>query len=382
MTRHLLHVCNDLPYWSAHRRPIADAALEAGWEVTVATAPHPEAGKLTASGIQHLALPIERFRLNPVADARLFLAMRRLIDGSRYDAVHLFTIKPLLVGGLAAKHAKARDPDRAPRLVGTVAGLGRALESAAGWRAAATLQGLAAGLAKTADAVTFENEGDRKFYVERAKINADRAHVLPGAGVDLQDFKPNPARRDPNVVTILHAGRLLRSKGVMDLVHAATILKSQFGKSVRVVIAGPHTDGDPDGLDRAERGILERSADVEFLGARPAREMPDLMASADIFVLPTRYPEGLPRVLLEAGATGAALVAGDVDGTRAFIAHGDNGILLRQTDGASIAAELGKLAADPARRRRLGQAARESLERGGYDVRAVTARLLSLYEHD
>jgi glycosyltransferase involved in cell wall biosynthesis len=244
------------------------------------------------------------------------------------------------------------------------------------------LKGLAAGLAKTADAVTFENEGDRKFYVERGAINADRVHVLPGAGVDLNDFKPNPARRDPNVVTILHAGRLLRSKGVMELVRAAAILKGQFGKSIRVVIAGPHTDGDPDGLDQTERRLLETSADVDFLGARPLQDMPDLMASADIFVLPTRYPEGLPRVLLEAGATGAALVAGDVDGTRAFIDHGANGILLTQTDGASIAAELGKLAADPARRRRLGQAARESLERGGYDIRAVTARFLSLYEHD
>ena len=380
MTRHLLHVCNDLPYWSAHRRPIADAARDAGWQVTVATAPHPDAGKLAASDFNHLALPIERFRLNPVADARLFLAMRRLIDSSRFNAVHLFTIKPLLIGGLAARHAQTRG--RAPRLVGTVAGLGRALESAAGWRASATLKGLAAGLAKTADAVTFENEGDRKFYVERGAINADRVHVLPGAGVDLNDFKPNPARRDPNVVTILHAGRLLRSKGVMELVRAAAILKGQFGKSIRVVIAGRHTDGDPDGLDQTERRLLETSADVDFLGARPPQDMPDLMASADIFVLPTRYPEGLPRVLLEAGATGAALVAGDVDGTRAFIDHGANGILLTQTDGASIAAELGKLAADPARRRRLGQAARESLERGGYDIRAVTARFLSLYEHD
>jgi glycosyltransferase involved in cell wall biosynthesis len=382
MTRHLLHVCNDLPYWSAHRRPIAEAARAAGWKVTVATAPHSSAGSLSATGFEHLALPIERFRLNPVADARLFLAMRRLIDSSRYDAVHLFTIKPLLIGGLAARHAKARSPDRAPRLVGTVAGLGRALESAAGWRAAATLKGLAAGLARTATAVTFENEGDRNFYVARGAIHVDRAHVLPGAGIDLQVFKPNPARRNPDVVTILCAGRLLRSKGVMDLVRAAKILKGQFGKAIRVLIAGPHTDGDPDGLDQAERGELETSADVEFLGARPLQEMPDLMASADIFVLPTRYPEGLPRVLLEAGATGAALVAGDVDGTRALIVHGDNGILLAQTDGASIAAALGRLAADPARRRALGSAARQSLERGGYDVRAVTAKFLSLYEHD
>src|SRR5436190_3782787 len=103
MTRNLLHVCNDLPYWSAHRRPIAEAARDAGWTVTVATAPHASADGLAASGFAHLALPIERFRLNSIADVRFFLAMRRLIGSARHDAIHLFTIKPLLIGGLAAR---------------------------------------------------------------------------------------------------------------------------------------------------------------------------------------------------------------------------------------------------------------------------------------
>jgi len=175
---------------------------------------------------------------------------------------------------------------------------------------------------------------------------------------------------------------LLRSKGVMDLLAAASILKARFGQAVRIQIAGPHTDGDPDGLDACQRKLLETSADVEFLGAREPREMPALLAAADIFVLPTRYPEGLPRVLLEAGATGAALVAGDVDGTRAFIVHDANGRLLRRTDAASIAEALADLVTDPALRDRLGRAARASVEQGGYDIRAVTAKFLALYEND
>ena len=68
---------------------------------------------LAAAGFKHLALPIERFRLNPLGDARFLLAMQRLIGEARYDAIHLFTIKPLLIGGLAARFARPRD--RAPR---------------------------------------------------------------------------------------------------------------------------------------------------------------------------------------------------------------------------------------------------------------------------
>lgn len=380
MTRNLLHVCNDLPYWNAHRRPIAEAARDAGWKVDVATAPHQGAAELATAGFQHLSLPIERFRLDPLSDMRFLLAMHRLIGGARYDAIHLFTIKPLLIGGLAAR--LARSHDRAPRLIGTVAGLGRALDSSATrGRVAVTSFGLRLGLGQVAAAVTFENEGDRAFYVKGGSIEASRTHVLPGAGVDLEAFRPDPATRTSGVVTILHAGRLLRSKGVMDLVTAARILKERFGATVRVLIAGPHTDRDPDGLNDAERRELETSGDVDFLGARSPAEMPALMASADIFVLPTRYPEGLPRVLLEAGATGAALVAGDVDGTRAFITHDRNGLLLERTDGASIAAALSRLVVDQALRQRLGSAARDALETGGYDIRAVTAQFLKLYHH-
>jgi glycosyltransferase involved in cell wall biosynthesis len=379
MTRNLLHVCNDLPYWSAHRRPIAEAARDAGWQVTIATAAHPSADTLAASGFAYLPLPIERFKLNPIADTGFFLSMRRLIGSAHYDAIHLFTIKPLLIGGLAARFAGARQ-DRASRLIGTVAGLGRALDATVRSRAALTTYGLKAGLGKTAAAMTFENKGDRDFYVASGTIDADRTYVLPGAGVDLDVFKPDAATRDPGTVTILHAGRLLRSKGVMDLVAAAGMLKETFGKEVRILIAGPHTDGDPDGLNENERRMLATSADIEFLGPRRPDEMPELMASADIFVLPTRYPEGLPRVLLEAGATGAALVAGDVDGTRAFITHDVNGLLLEQTDATSIAAALTDLVTDTALRHRLGQAARDSLEQGGYATRDVTARFLQLYE--
>ena len=204
-------------------------ARDAGWNVTVATAPHASAAGLAAAGFKHLALPIERFRLNPLADARFLLAMQRLIGEARYDAIHLFTIKPLLIGGLAARFARPRD--RAPRVIGTVAGLGRALDgTATRWRAAATSFGLTIGLGKAAAAVTFENEGDRDFYVKSGSIDQSRTHVLPGAGVDLQVFKPKSAGARTDVVTILHAGRLLRSKGVMDLVAAAKILKGRFGK--------------------------------------------------------------------------------------------------------------------------------------------------------
>ena len=381
MTRNLLHVCNDLPYWIAHRRPIAEAARDAGWKVTLATAPHAAVAGLAAAGFSHIALPVDRFQFNPVADARLFGSLLPSMTQARFDTVHLFTIKPLLIGGLAARLAPALMRGSRSRIIGTVAGIGRALDgSTSGWQVSALHRGLAAGLGRCASAVTFENSGDRDFYARNGLVDTARAHVLPGAGIDLATFKPVPLARDPDVITVLFAGRLLRSKGVVDLMDAASILKARFGDRLRVHIAGSHTDNDPDGLSATERQRLESGREVRYLGARDAAEMPALMASADIFVLPTRYPEGLPRVLLEAGATGAALVAGDVDGTRAFIEHEANGLLLENTGGAAIADAVTRLAEDPQMRRRFGDAARDKLECGGYDIRNIAAQFLRLYE--
>lgn len=381
MSRNLLHICNDLPYWIAHRRPLAEAARDAGWRVTLATAPHAAVAGLAADGFSHIALPVDRFRFNPLADARLFGSLLPSMTQARFDAVHLFTIKPLLIGGLAARLAPTLMRRRQSRIIGTVAGIGRGLDgSTSGWQVGALHRGLAAGLGRCASAVTFENSGDRDFYVRNALVDAGHTHVLPGAGIDLATFRPAALTRDPDVVTVLFAGRLLRSKGVVDLMDAASILKARFGDRLRVHIAGAHTDNDPDGLSAAERQRLESDGEVRYLGARDVSEMPALMASADVFVLPTRYPEGLPRVLLEAGATGAALVAGDVDGTRAFIEHEANGLLLQNTSGVAIADAVTRLAEDPGLRRRLGEAARDKLERGGYDIRDIAAQFLRLYD--
>lgn len=367
----------------AHRLPIAQAARDAGWTVTVATAPGPGIETLSKFGFSHITLPIARFNFAPYRDAQLLLAIRSLMASSRFQVVHLFTIKPLFFGGLAARMTRENGANDGSRLIGTMAGLGRALdESGPRWRTAATLKGLAAGLGSTAHAITFENEGDRDFCVANRVFDFGQTHVFPGAGIDLDQFVPAPELRQPSTVTILFAGRLLRSKGVMDVVAAAKILRGQFANNVRVLIAGPHSEGDPDGLDVAERHALGAERQVEFLGAVPPDEIPRLMASADIFVLPTRYPEGLPRVLLEAGATGAALLAGDVDGTRAFITDNVNGILLKDTRGSSIATALAGLVNDPELRSRLGTAARARLEQGRFSVADVAARFVDLYGRD
>jgi glycosyltransferase involved in cell wall biosynthesis len=99
---------------------------------------------------------------------------------------------------------------------------------------------------------------------------------------------------------------------------------------------------------------------VVFMGNRPSRELPDIIRSAAVFVLPSRT-EGHPKALLEAMATGAAVVGTDVPGIREAIRHGDNGLLCASTP-ERLREAVFQLLGDAGMRVRLGTAARRRVE--------------------
>jgi glycosyltransferase involved in cell wall biosynthesis len=95
---------------------------------------------------------------------------------------------------------------------------------------------------------------------------------------------------------------------------------------------------------------------VEFLGHRD--DMPELLRQVDIAVLPTSYPEGVPRFLLEAAATGLPLVASNIESCRLVVQDGVNGLLVPPRDAAALAHAMLRLVQDPALCRRMGEASR------------------------
>jgi glycosyltransferase involved in cell wall biosynthesis len=378
----LLHLINDLPYWFQHRAPIAAAARRAGWSVTVAAAPSPIRAQVEASGTPVLELPIDRFRAG-VADVEFLAKARDLFKRERFDVVHLFTIKPLLIGGLAARSVPTA---KRARVIGTVAGLGRGLsEDAPGRRARIITRGLKAGLGAVAAAVTFENPEDAASYVARGVIDPARAIVLKGAGIDIGVFAPDLAwlaaadRPADRQIDVVFASRLVKAKGVLEFAEAARLIAARWPGRARFRLAGYEAPGEPDGLTAGEIAALKADPAIDWLGRVAPEAMPGLMRRTDIFVLPTRYPEGLPRSCLEAGACGAAVVAGDVAGTRALIDPGRDGLLLPDPTGPALADAIGGLIMDTPRRRALGVALRHKIETEGYALEAITGAFLSLY---
>lgn len=373
----LMLVCNDLPYFTAHRLHVARAALRAGHRVEVLGPEQSMPPAMQAAineGMVFTPLPLVRSRMAPLADLRTVWQLARALG--RADVVQAITIKPVLFAGLAL-HLRRLAGRRLPRLVATIPGLGTVFSAAA----CAGLKGrlrrrLVERLYRLAIALpdaqfTFETAADRDVFVQHLGLDIACAHVMRGTGVDMQAFAPSPPRT--GLFTVLFAGRLLHGKGIDVVLDAASCTAPE---RISWAIAG-WRDDTPMALGEAEIAALAAHPSIRFLGH--VADMPALLRSVDALALPSSYPEGIPRALIEAAASGIPAIASDFAGARAVIEDGVTGLILPQTTGAALAQAAGALAALPDRGAAMGQAARAHVEQGGFAEGDVQQAFLRIF---
>jgi len=171
----------------------------------------------------------------------------------------------------------------------------------------------------------------------------------------------------------LEVGRLCEVKGQRELIEATALVPD-----LHVALAG--ADLEQGGAYRAalerlavERGVSDR---VHFLGYRA--DVDDLLAQADLVVLPS-WTEGLPLVVLEAMAHAKPVVATPVGGTAEAVEDGVTGALVPPRDPGRLADAIRGVVEDPQRRRELGLAGRERVERE-FSEEQMTRRVLAVYD--
>lgn len=376
----MIVVCNDGDYFLRHRRAVADRLAEGGVNVHVIAGGQPIPAERRA-GWTFAFLPIERFAFHPLRDLRLTFAVARAIAARRPQAVHLITLKPIVFGGLAA--VAMRLLSGAPRrIVMTVAGLGRLMSPAAGGkgfgrRAARSLLGLAVRFLSWRGCVfTFESTQDRQTWLDLGLIGTENSVVIKGAGVDPAVFFPASGcePRSP-AMTVLFASRLLRSKGLDAFVQTARRFSGRG--DVRFLVAGMIEPHDPDGYAPEE---LRRESAVEFLGE--IHGLGPLLRQADLVCLPTRYGEGIPRILIEAAATGVACLASDTPGCREIVRHGVNGTLVPVEDPKltveAMTDAIETYLRHPGTLRAQGRESLKIFREGGFEEKAVVDRFVAL----
>jgi glycosyltransferase involved in cell wall biosynthesis len=180
--------------------------------------------------------------------------------------------------------------------------------------------------------------------------------VLPNAVRPLFLVEAREQRAaDAGAFKVLFVGEIGLRKGVYDLVEAVAIARRSVPEIV-VRLAG--VAGEPAALDAVRRrvGALGLRGHVTLLGPRYDEDLLREYLEADVFVLPT-YAEGQPVALIEAMATGACVIATTIPPVASVVEDGVDGLLIPPGDVEALAADMVRVAVDPALRAGLGQAA-------------------------
>ena len=296
--------------------------LSQEYEVVAVSSPGEALDKVSRrEGVRTIAVPMER-HISLMNDLRSLWQMWRVMRRERPDLVHSMTPKAGLICMIAAW--LARVPRRVHMFTGLVwptsTGLKRRILMATDWLTCAC-----------ATHIIHEGEGVKNDLLSH-HITRKPIKVLGYGnvkGIDMEHYTPalfsNVSHQEG--FTFVFVGRIVRDKGINELVAAFDRLHGDY-PDARLVLIGPREDD----LDPVLPATLERinsGNGIEAVG--PQSDVRPFYASADALVFPS-YREGFPNVVIEAGAMGLPSIVTDINGSREIIIDGQNGVIVPPRD--------------------------------------------------
>ncbi|MGE0492757.1 MAG: glycosyltransferase family 4 protein [Vulcanimicrobiota bacterium] len=358
------------------RLPLARRLRQEGLEVVFVSPPDRYVEHLTSEGFRWVGLhQLNRRSVNPLRELFAFFELLRIYQQEKPQALHHFTVKCVLYGTIAAKLCGIRS------VVNAVTGLGHIFLGNS-WPMSFLRPIIRWFYGKILKArrvhVVFQNPDDLETFVDADLVLPEKTVLIRSSGVCTKKFCPRPGSDpelpDARAPVILFASRLLKEKGVYDLVEAARIVKNR--RSVCFKIAGDPDPGNPTAVPVETLEEWRREGAVDLLGH--VDTVAELIQASDIVVLPS-YREGTPRILLEAAAMGKAMVATDVPGCREVVVHDLTGLLVPVRDGVALAAAIEYLLDHPLQAADFGKNARKKIVEE-FSVEKVVDSTVGLYQ--
>lgn len=309
-----------------------------GYEVVAVSSPGEQLDEIAAlEGVRTHAVPMER-HISPLKDLKSLFGLIRVFRREKPAMVHSMTPKAGLLSMIAAWIC------RVPIRLHTFTGL-----------VFPTATGLTQKILILTDCITCacathivpEGEGVKNDLI-KYRITKKPLKVLGHGnvrGIDLDLYNPALPEvqseaeklRSHGIFTFIFVGRLVRDKGINELVRAFSQLNAQYPHT-RLLLVGPYEE-DLDPLRPETVAAIDNNKAIMAIGSQ--KDVRPWLATSDAFVFPS-YREGFPNVVIEAGAMGLPSIVTDINGSREIIIDGDNGIIIppRQTETLRQAMEI------------------------------------------
>jgi len=334
----ILYVVNADWYFELHWLDRALKSIKDGYVVCVALPIcNPKIKeRLELLGIEVVSFKLERTSINPLGEIFSILRMNRIIKEFKPNLIHSVTIKPNLYCALLSKL-------NGIPLVSTFPGLGTLRVSKS--RKIKVIAKIIFSVIRYSSnnkkfLALFENEQDMSFFTSNNYVRARNAVRVYGAGVDTDKFRYVEPNQDHKELRVLFASRLLKNKGLEELVNACESLRLK-GVCISLFVAGITDKDSPFSFSKSELDKLTNREVVNWLGKRD--DIAELIASSDVVALPTSYGEGIPRILIEACAIGRPIITTELGGCKDICIDSKNGYIVPANNSIKLASALKKI---------------------------------------
>ena len=339
------------------RRELIEALLKEH-EVTIALPYGELVDRLVEAGCTFINVPMNRRGINPAEDLSLMRRFGAVLSQVRPDLVITYTIKPNIYGSFLCRL-------RGIPCAANITGLGTAFEGSG------LLRRMVTQMYKTAlkknRVVFFENAVNKELFEKEGIIGAKQGMLLPGAGVNLERYQPQPYPEDSSF-RFLFMGRVMKEKGIDELIAAMRRLNRE-GAACALDVLGPSEED-----YSALLGDCEKEGWLKFHGYQV--DVRPFIAAAHCFVLPS-WHEGMANTNLECAASARPVITSNIPGCREAVVPGETGFLCEAKNADSLYAAMKEmLSLSPARRAEMGRAGRAHME-AVFDKRRVVERTIA-----
>lgn len=366
----LLMIVNEDRFFLSHRKDIAVAAQKTGWEVTIVCKDTGQRKDIEDLGLKMIDLPINPTGTNIFQELKTCKFLYKLYKNNKDAVVHHVGLKNILWGGLVARLAHVRG------VVNAVSGLGVIFSGEKmGLMAKGILEILKFSHHRKGLKVIFQNQEDKDLFLKHGIVNEYQCEFIKGSGVDLNVFKYSP-EQDNETLKVVFAARMVKEKGIIELIEAAEELRSDYEGMLEFWLCG-RLATNADAISKEE---LESCCDgryIKWLGFQ--KDMKSVLERCHIVAFPSYYREGVPKSLIDSCAVGRPIITTNSIGCKDVVDDGVNGFLIPIKDSKALAARLRDLANDKDLRSKMGKAAREKAEKE-FSLDNVVNKHLKIYD--
>lgn len=370
-TKVLMFVTEDW-YFLSHRLSLAMALAKRSFRILVGCRINDESKRDEHLPVQLFNMPFHRSLKNPIWDIYLGIKMATAVRREQPNIVHLVALKPII----SSIFALCLNPD--VKFIHAFAGMGYLFTSrdTRAKRVRYVLVKLLRFILRRKNSfVLVQNLDDKEMLLSLGVTEPGRITLIPGSGIKCENIYAQDTSEDTSTKRVVLPARMIRDKGILEFVAAARIIRKNEANVKFQLVGGLDLDN-PAAIQKEEIEAWTSEGAVEWLGHETDMNM--FYSQADIVCLPS-YREGLPKVLLEAGALGKAIVASDVPGCRDICIHEQSGLLVQPGNVASLVEGIQRMLNDGELRQKCGLALNE-LVRKEFSLPVITKQTERYYQ--